>query len=95
MADLNRMAHRIVQESMAEKTPKTPSLRNGRHGGSKGGQAGAANGIIRSDASDRGPSGSTSRGRLAEQPMRQSCAFCRRGGASPGLPARERARPAQ
>jgi hypothetical protein len=39
MADLNRMAHRIVQESTERKAPKTPAQTNGRNGGLKGGVA--------------------------------------------------------
>lgn len=39
MADLNRMAHRIVQESTEPEAPKTPAQANGRNGGMKGGRA--------------------------------------------------------
>ena len=40
MADLNRMAHRIVQESTEpDEEPATPAQINGRNGGLKGGVA--------------------------------------------------------
>jgi hypothetical protein len=39
MADLNRMAHRIVRESTEPKAPKTKAQTNGRVGGLKGGKA--------------------------------------------------------
>jgi hypothetical protein len=41
MADLNRMAHRIVQEATEPSDREEPSTaqRNGRHGGLKGGKA--------------------------------------------------------
>jgi hypothetical protein len=41
MADLNRMAHRIVKEATEPEEP-TPAQRNGRSGGLKGGKARAA-----------------------------------------------------
>jgi hypothetical protein len=37
MADLNRMAHRIVQESTEPKAPRSKAQTNGRVGGLKGG----------------------------------------------------------
>jgi len=37
MADLNQMAHRIVQQSTERKAPKTKAQTNGRAGGLKGG----------------------------------------------------------
>jgi hypothetical protein len=40
MADLNQLAHRIVQESIdLDKPAKTPAQTNGRNGGLKGGKA--------------------------------------------------------
>jgi hypothetical protein len=39
MADLNRMAHRIVQESTEPRKPETRAQQNGRNGGLKGGRA--------------------------------------------------------
>jgi len=42
MADLNRMAHRIVQESTEPKAPKSAAQTNGRVGGLKGGAVRAA-----------------------------------------------------
>jgi hypothetical protein len=42
MADLNRMAHRIVQKATEPQEPETPAQRDGRNGGLKGGQARAA-----------------------------------------------------
>jgi len=42
MADLNRMAHRIVQEAtepQESEDPETPAQTNGRVGGLKGGKA--------------------------------------------------------
>ena len=42
MADLNRMAARIVQESTEDAPGKTPAQTSGRTGGLKGGKARAA-----------------------------------------------------
>jgi hypothetical protein len=42
MADLNRMAHRIVQQVTEPEKPETPAHTNGRNGGIKGGKARAA-----------------------------------------------------
>jgi hypothetical protein len=42
MADLNRMAHRIVQESTKPREKPTSAQVNGRNGGQKGGPARAA-----------------------------------------------------
>ena len=39
MADLNQMAHRIVQQSTEPQAPKTAAQTNGRVGGLKGGKA--------------------------------------------------------
>ena len=39
MADLNRMAHRIVRESTEPKAPETPAQASGRKGGQRGGAA--------------------------------------------------------
>lgn len=39
MADLNRMAHRIVQHATEPQEPETPAQMNGRNGGLKGGVA--------------------------------------------------------
>jgi hypothetical protein len=39
MADLNRMAHRIVQHATEPQEPETPAHTNGRNGGLKGGKA--------------------------------------------------------
>ena len=39
MADLNRMAHRIVQHATEPQEPETPAQTNGRSGGLKGGVA--------------------------------------------------------
>jgi hypothetical protein len=39
MADLNQMAHRIVQKTTEPQEPETPAQQNGRHGGLKGGVA--------------------------------------------------------
>jgi hypothetical protein len=39
MADLNRMAHRIVKQSTEPREPETPAQVNGRNGGLKGGKA--------------------------------------------------------
>jgi hypothetical protein len=39
MADLNRMAYRIVKESTEPRVPETPAHVNGRNGGLKGGKA--------------------------------------------------------
>jgi hypothetical protein len=39
MADLNRMAHRIVQESTEPQPSETPAQTSGRKGGLKGGAA--------------------------------------------------------
>jgi hypothetical protein len=39
MADLNRMAHRIVQQATEPHEPETPAQQNGRNGGLKGGAA--------------------------------------------------------
>jgi hypothetical protein len=39
MADLNRMAHRIVQQATEPQEPETPAQRTGREGGLKGGKA--------------------------------------------------------
>jgi hypothetical protein len=41
MADLNRMAFRVVQHA-TEPEPETPAQRTGREGGLKGGKARAA-----------------------------------------------------
>jgi hypothetical protein len=43
MADLNRTAFRIVQESTEPQPSKTPAQINGRRDGAKGGQKRAAN----------------------------------------------------
>jgi hypothetical protein len=42
MADLNRMAHRIVRESTEPQSPETAAQVSGRKGGQKGGKATAA-----------------------------------------------------
>jgi hypothetical protein len=42
MADLNRMAHRIVQQATEPLDEQTPAQVNGRDGGQKGGPARAA-----------------------------------------------------
>jgi hypothetical protein len=42
MADLNKMAFRVVQESTEPKAPKTAAQTNGKAGGLKGGKARAA-----------------------------------------------------
>ena len=42
MADLNRMAHRIVRESTEPREKPTSAQVNGRNGGHKGGPARAA-----------------------------------------------------
>ena len=42
MADLNRMAFRVVQESTEPKAPKSKAQTNGRVGGLKGGKARAS-----------------------------------------------------
>lgn len=39
MADLNRMAHRVVQRATEPHEPETPAQTNGRNGGLKGGVA--------------------------------------------------------
>jgi hypothetical protein len=39
MADLNRMAHRLVQKATEPQEPETPAQANGRNGGLKGGKA--------------------------------------------------------
>ena len=39
MADLNRMAHRIVQHATEPEEPETPAQQNGRNGGLRGGKA--------------------------------------------------------
>lgn len=39
VADLNRIAARIVRQSTEPKTPETPAQANGRNGGLKGGAA--------------------------------------------------------
>ncbi len=39
MADLNRMAYRIVQQSTEPQPPETPAQSSGRKGGQKGGKA--------------------------------------------------------
>jgi hypothetical protein len=42
MADLNRMAHRVVQHATEPRDEPTPAQTNGRNGGQKGGPARAA-----------------------------------------------------
>jgi hypothetical protein len=39
MADLNRLAHRIVQQATEPQEPETPAQVSGREGGKKGGKA--------------------------------------------------------
>jgi hypothetical protein len=39
MADLNRMAHRLVQKATEPQGPESPAEVNGRNGGLKGGAA--------------------------------------------------------
>lgn len=42
MADLNKLAHRLVKDATEPDAPPTPAQANGRTGGLKGGKARAA-----------------------------------------------------